>query len=110
MSVKHIIEKLICRVGNMLTAVLLMLFIGLITSLALAVASRVFYVWEDLKELAIADALPGANCGACGYPGCRASAKAIAAKEQGPKSLPKVTNPWNALIAYSVANASRHAR
>lgn len=55
--------------------------IGLIASFALALASKVFYVWEDPKELAIAEMLPGANCGACGYPGCRASAKAIAAKE-----------------------------
>jgi formate dehydrogenase beta subunit len=65
----------------MLTATLIMFAIGFITSLALAVASRVFYVWEDPKELAIADTLPGANCGACGYPGCRASAEAIAAEK-----------------------------
>jgi NADPH-dependent glutamate synthase beta subunit-like oxidoreductase len=65
----------------MLTAILLMFCIGLIASFALAVASKVFYVWEDPKELAIADTLPGANCGACGYPGCRASATAIATKQ-----------------------------
>jgi NADPH-dependent glutamate synthase beta subunit-like oxidoreductase/ferredoxin-like protein FixX len=65
----------------MLAAVLLMLSLGFITSVALAVASRVFYIWEDPTEVAIADTLPGANCGACGYPGCRASATAIAAKQ-----------------------------
>lgn len=65
----------------MLSAVLLMFCIGLTASIALAVASKVFYVWEDPKELAIADTLPGANCGACGYPGCSASATAIASKQ-----------------------------
>jgi RnfABCDGE-type electron transport complex B subunit len=63
----------------MLTALSLMLFLGLITSITLAVASRVFYVEEDPRELAVTDTLPGANCGACGYPGCKASAKAIVA-------------------------------
>jgi formate dehydrogenase beta subunit len=69
------------RIAHMLSAILLMFFIGLIAGLALAVASKVFYVWEDPKELAIADTLPGANCGACGYPGCKASAQAIATKQ-----------------------------
>ena len=65
----------------MIPAVLLMCCLGLIAGIALAVAARAFYVWEDPKELSIADTLPGANCGACGYPGCHASAKAIAAKQ-----------------------------
>jgi formate dehydrogenase (NADP+) beta subunit len=63
----------------MLAASLLLLFLGLAASIVLAIASRAFYVWEDPKVLAVADLLPGANCGGCGYAGCAASAEAIAA-------------------------------
>ena len=62
----------------MLAASLLLLFLGLAASIVLAIASRAFYVWEDPKVLAVADLLPGANCGGCGYAGCAASAEAIA--------------------------------
>jgi len=63
----------------MLTATLFLLVLGLIASGALVIASRAFYVWEDPKVLAITDALPGANCGGCGNPGCASAAEAIAA-------------------------------
>ena len=43
----------------------------------LAWASKVFYVYVDPKVTAVEDALPGANCGGCGYPGCAAAAVAI---------------------------------
>ena len=32
----------------------------------------------DEKEVAVREALPGNNCGGCGYPGCDGLAKAIA--------------------------------
>ncbi|MFC1825758.1 (Fe-S)-binding protein [Thermodesulfobacteriota bacterium] len=50
----------------------------------LAIASRVFYVWEDPKVLSITDVLPGANCGGCGNPGCAAAAEAVAAGREPP--------------------------
>ena len=62
----------------MLSAALFLLILGLGASIALAIASRAFYVWEDPKVLAITDALPGANCGGCGNAGCAAAAEAIA--------------------------------
>jgi NADPH-dependent glutamate synthase beta subunit-like oxidoreductase/NAD-dependent dihydropyrimidine dehydrogenase PreA subunit len=34
----------------------------------------------------IDDALPGANCGGCGYPGCSSNAEAIVAGKSGPNS------------------------
>ena len=63
----------------MLEAGLFLLLLGLGCSIVLAFASRAFYVWEDPKVLAITDALPGANCGGCGNPGCASAAEAIAA-------------------------------
>ncbi|HKK01145.1 MAG TPA: RnfABCDGE type electron transport complex subunit B [Desulfuromonadales bacterium] len=55
--------------------------IGLLSALALGVAARKFAVESDPRETAILDVLSGANCGACGYPGCAAYAKAVASGE-----------------------------
>jgi len=50
----------------------------------LAVASRIFAVEEDPRIQALENILPGANCGGCGYPGCRAYAEAMIKGEVGP--------------------------
>jgi len=52
--------------------------IGLIAAVLLGIASKVFYVAVDPVVLEIAEALPGANCGACGFAGCSSCAKVIA--------------------------------
>ena len=61
----------------MLDGVLLMGGLGLIIGIGLALASKIFYVWVDPRVEGINEALPGANCGGCGYPGCSANAEAI---------------------------------
>ncbi len=61
----------------MLAALLAIGGLGLVAGMGLAVASRVFYVYIDPKILAVEEALPGANCGGCGYPGCSGAASAI---------------------------------
>ena len=63
----------------MVTALIFMGGLGAAAALLLGVASRVFYVKEDPLIGEVENALPGANCGGCGYPGCRAAAEAIAA-------------------------------
>jgi len=62
----------------MLSAVLALAAFGLIASLGLAIAARVFAVETDPRAEEIEEALPGANCGACGLPGCSELAKRIA--------------------------------
>ena len=52
--------------------------IGAIFGVVLSIASKKFYVEVDEKVVAVRDALPGANCGACGFPGCDGLADAIA--------------------------------
>ena len=44
--------------------------VGILIGLLLGVASEKFKVEVDEKEIAVRDALPGNNCGGCGYPGC----------------------------------------
>ncbi len=70
----------------MLIAVYLMGGLGLVVGIGLAIASKIFYVWVDPRVEAINEALPGANCGGCGYPGCSANAEAIVAGKASPSS------------------------
>lgn len=51
--------------------------LGLFFGASLAYASRKFAVEVDPKIEKILEELPGANCGACGYPGCSGYAEAI---------------------------------
>jgi len=53
--------------------------LGIVFGAILAVAAKVFAVEKDPREEAIAECLPGANCGGCGYPGCSGYAAAIVA-------------------------------
>ncbi|MBQ6582419.1 MAG: RnfABCDGE type electron transport complex subunit B [Mogibacterium sp.] len=43
---------------------------GLVASILLTVASKVFYVPVDERVAMVREALPGANCGGCGFAGC----------------------------------------
>lgn len=54
-----------------------------LTSL-LVVANRRLKVFEDPRIDAVDDMLPHANCGACGYPGCRPFAEALVAGKTNP--------------------------
>ena len=51
---------------------------GLLFGVLLTVASKAFAVPTNPKREAVREALPGANCGGCGYPGCDGCADAIA--------------------------------
>lgn len=51
--------------------------LGLLFGLLLSFASMVFAVKEDERISKINEALPGANCGGCGYAGCGAYAAAV---------------------------------
>ena len=61
--------------------VVVVVVIGLIAGLILSFASIIFAVPVDEKAEAIQGVLPGANCGACGFPGCSGYAAALAAGE-----------------------------
>ena len=51
---------------------------GIIVGIGLGLFGEKFKVEVDEKEAAVREALPGNNCGGCGYPGCDGLAKAIA--------------------------------
>lgn len=60
--------------------------LGFLAGAGLAIASKVFYVYVDPKIEEVESALPGANCGGCGYAGCAANAAAIVAGKSSPSS------------------------
>ncbi|MBW1667130.1 MAG: FAD-dependent oxidoreductase [Deltaproteobacteria bacterium] len=70
----------------MIEGLLIMGVLGVLCGAGLAVASKIFYVYVDPKIEAVEEALPGANCGGCGYPGCSANAAAIVAGKSSPSS------------------------
>ena len=63
---------------QILIPVLLLLGVGVLCAILLSLSSHFFGVEENEKETALRDCLPGANCGACGFSGCDAYAKALA--------------------------------
>ena len=62
---------------EILIAVAILGGLGLLFGLILAIASKVFYVETDPRLEKLNEALPGANCGGCGYAGCAAYAEAV---------------------------------
>lgn len=51
--------------------------LGLIFGIGLTIVNKVFHVPVDKRLVELKEAMPGANCGGCGYPGCDACAEAI---------------------------------
>ena len=62
--------------STLLVAVGILAGVGTLFGILIAVAHRKLWVWEDPRIDAVAGMLPGANCGACGFPGCRGFAEA----------------------------------
>ena len=49
----------------------------LLLAIILIIANKKLYVYEDPRIDTVEDMLPHANCGACGFPGCRPFAEAL---------------------------------
>lgn len=55
--------------------------LGVVLAVVLFFVARRFRVHEDPRIDQVEAMLPGANCGACGYPGCRGLADALVARD-----------------------------
>jgi len=62
------------------TSVLVLSLIGFLFGVFLSFLSKKLKVAEDERVKNILDVLPGINCGACGFSGCRAFAEAVVKK------------------------------
>ena len=52
-----------------LTPVLLVVALGFVFAVILTIAAKVFFVPVDETVVKLREALPGANCGGCGFAG-----------------------------------------
>ena len=84
---------------TILLSMLVLGVLGAIFGAVLAFAAKIFHVEVDPKQRAVREALAGANCGGCGYPGCDGYAKAVAAGEA----------PCNKCVAGGAATAAKLA-
>ena len=84
-----------------ITPVLLVVVIGLISAVVLTLAAKFMAVPVDETTVTVRAALPGANCGACGYAGCDDYAAALAADPTGVAS--NLCIPGGATTAAAVA-------
>ena len=64
-------------VSQVLPPVLVAGELATVATIGLTIAAKVFYVEENPLIDVVEEILPGANCGGCGYPGCREFATAI---------------------------------
>ena len=64
-------------IKNILIATVVVAAVGVAISVLLSIAEKLFHVDVDERESAVRECLAGNNCGACGYAGCDALAKAI---------------------------------
>ena len=62
---------------TIITALIALGSLTLLLALMLILANKKLYVYEDPRIDTVEDMLPHANCGACGYPGCRPFAEAL---------------------------------
>ena len=82
--------------------------LSLLAALILYYVSRKFFVFEDPRIDQVVDVLPGANCGGCGFAGCRAFAETLVkSKEIGDLFCPvggnNVMNQAGALLGKAAA-------
>ncbi len=73
---------------SFLVPLLIMGILGFLFSMGLVFAYKKLRVVEDPKVEQVAEILPQANCGACGYSGCRAFAEAVVKGKVAPNSCP----------------------
>lgn len=93
--------------SDLIPAILCLGGMGTLFGLCLAFASKKFKVEIDPRTAEIGSALPGANCGACGYPGCQGYALAVASGEAdcnlcapgGPATVAKIASIMGVFVA-----------
>ncbi|MFQ5568432.1 MAG: RnfABCDGE type electron transport complex subunit B [Rhodothermales bacterium] len=73
---------------DILTAIGFLAGLSIALAIVLALANRWLKVEEDPRIEHVTDILPGANCGACGLPGCRAFAENVVGGEILPSQCP----------------------
>ena len=74
--------------GIIITAIILMAFLGLILGIVIGTFAKLFKVETDPRIELVTELLPGANCGGCGTAGCADFAKSVVAGVNSPGKCP----------------------
>jgi Na+-translocating ferredoxin:NAD+ oxidoreductase subunit B len=82
-----------------LRAIEILAGVGIVFAVFIALAYRTLRVEEDPRVEAVTAMLPGANCGACGLPGCRNFAEKAVAGEVQPAGCNVIDEEGAAAIA-----------
>ena len=83
--------------------------LGLLFAVVLALAYRYLRVPEDPRLTTVEEMLPGANCGACGQPGCHAFAEAVIGGKMTPAECTVSEARTRELIAHFLGIAAGSA-
>lgn len=75
-------------ISGILIATLVVGLTGIIIAVLLCIAGEKFKVETDVRETSVRQALPGNNCGGCGFPGCDGLAAAIVKGEAPVSACP----------------------
>ncbi|MEG1622886.1 MAG: RnfABCDGE type electron transport complex subunit B [Alistipes sp.] len=67
--------------GNLLITILTLCVLGVLSAVVLYFVAQKFKVEEDPRIDDVEKMLPGANCGGCGFAGCRNMAEALVVRE-----------------------------
>lgn len=86
--------------GTIVLPAIIVAVVGLIFGIILTIASKLMYVPVDEKVAAIREALPGANCGGCGFAGCDDYANAFG---DDPEMSPTLCPVGGADLAIEIA-------
>ncbi len=73
--------------------------VGLTFGTLIAVANKKLKVWEDPRIDAVNEMLPGSNCGACGYAGCRSFAEGVIGSAAQPAHCTQMTHESIGMVA-----------
>ncbi|MBM4062056.1 MAG: RnfABCDGE type electron transport complex subunit B [Planctomycetes bacterium] len=82
-----------------LTAIAAIGGLAVVLATLVAVANKKLYVAEDPRIDAVEEMLPHANCGACGFPGCRPFAEAVVTGKAKPGKCTVSSDEGRATIA-----------
>lgn len=63
--------------AQIIIAIVVCLVVGVIFAILIALCTKFFSVKEDPRKEKVMSLIPGANCGACGHPGCSGLVDAI---------------------------------
>ena len=85
--------------GDIIGSVEILGGVGMVFAIIIALAYAKLRVWEDPRVEAVTAMLPGANCGACGLPGCRGFAEKAVAGEVRPAGCNVLNDDGAAAIA-----------